>query len=117
MGRVPDLIAPEHPRGGCNPQVTTSMVTALVSDPDDPPRSLSVEFRYELSTDSSVVGTVGMSSDGNGAFSAVLGPFVFGAVPEDGGIFTIRVSATDPDGGLATADPVTVVLNGCGPEG
>jgi len=76
-----------------------------------------VRFRYELSTDPSIAGTVSMSLDRSGGMVGALGPFALDDVPRDGGLFAVRVSVTDPDGAVTTADPVTVVLNGCGPEG
>jgi RNA polymerase sigma factor (sigma-70 family) len=117
VSRVPDLIAPDRPEGGCSPAATTSVVTAFVTDPDDAPGTLAVQFRYGLSTDPSVTGVIGMSSAGDGTFSGTLGPFAYGEVPSGGGLFSIRVSVTDPDGAVTTAEPVIVTLNGCGPAG
>lgn len=93
------------------------MVRSVVTDADDASESLRVSFRYELSTDRSVADVVTMSRDGSGDFVGVLGPFAYGAVPEDGGLFSVRVSAADPDGAVTTADEVVVTLHGCGPAG
>lgn len=93
------------------------MVRALVTDAEGPPDTLRVWFRYELSTDPSVAGTVAMSRDRSGTFAGVLGPFPLDEVPERGGRFSVWVSASDPDGATATADPVEVALLDCEPEG
>jgi RNA polymerase sigma factor (sigma-70 family) len=115
----PGAIRPDH--RGCavaDPDTAIqSLVRSVVTDADDASESLRVSFRYELSTDRSVADVVTMSRDGSGDFVGVLGPFAYGAVPEDGGLFSVRVSAADPDGAVTTADEVVVTLHGCGPAG
>jgi hypothetical protein len=57
-----------------------------------------------------------VTADGSGGFYATLGPFAFLDVPTSGGVFTITVTAVDPDGG-SDAAAVRVTLAECVPEG
>lgn len=116
---APDVIRPDH--AGCeraDPNTATvSVVSAVVTDTDDQPGALTVSFRYVLSTNKSIIGTVTMTHVGGSTFTGQLGPFPYEEVPDRGGIFTIQVSATDPDASEASFGPISVRLNGCGPAG
>lgn len=91
---------------------TTSQIVAEVQDDDDPRSSLTVRFRYVLSSDPSVQGLVTMHLSGS-TFVGTLGPFARGSVPVPGGTLNLTAFATDPHGASATPVTTTVVLGRC----